>query len=103
MTRHSQALNLQPSAAAHLEINNRQSDRNAGPPVEDSAEKAIARIVIICLVAMKALVIKHEFIKGLDSCARSRSNLLRCCSAQLVDQGKVMGDVDFSLFFGSYQ
>ena len=46
-------------AARDLEVDDRERDRNADPPVEDLAQKAVARVVVVGGVAREAEVVEQ--------------------------------------------
>ena len=66
------ALDLEPGPARDLHVDGRQRDRDAGLPVEDVAEVAVARVVVLLGVAAEALLLEQVAVEGHDRPLRAR-------------------------------
>ena len=59
-------------AVTDLNVDQRERNRNAELAVEDFVEKAVARVVVVGLVAGQALLLKQDGVQGLDDVGKAR-------------------------------
>ena len=60
------AFEPQAGAAPDLEIDHRQTDRDAGPAIEDFVQEAVARIVVVLAVAAEAKLLEEIGVQRRD-------------------------------------
>ena len=67
------AFETQPGAAADLEVDDGEADRNAEPPVEHLVQEAVARIVVVLAVAAEAELLVEIRVERGDQDGRRRA------------------------------
>src|SRR5205085_7259239 len=53
------ALDVEPAAPAHLHVDDAERERDAGAPVEDLVEEAVARVVVVVVIAAEAELVEE--------------------------------------------
>ena len=63
VSRKRDALHFDPGPVRHLHVDQRERDRNAEPSLEDDVQEAVAEVVIVPVVAGKALVLEQQSVE----------------------------------------
>ena len=66
------ALDVEPGAARHVHVDDRQRDGNPEAPLEDDVEEAVAEVVVVGAIAEEALAIEEQAVERGDALAHRR-------------------------------
>ena len=74
------ALEPQTGAPSDFEVDDRQADRNAGAPIEDLVQEAVARVVVVLAITGEAELFEEVGVQRRDL-ASTRSSPRACSRA----------------------
>ena len=63
VTRERDALDVEPRAPRHLDVDHAQRDRNAEPAFDDEVQEAVAEVVVVVVVAREVLVFVEKLVE----------------------------------------